>query len=194
MVVSLLFTAFTISIFSQNENSNKFSFETFVNFGIEEQLTLLGVEYGSHLNYSFVPRFGASLSLGSFQSLTTWDSWHVQNVSDMLLSLNLYGDLLKNNRHTLRLSAGATYFKGDLAHATLYIRNEALGINEYIPRLFDVHIYNNIGMNLKISYIYALSEKWSLGGNIHGYEIFDGFDDGFFKTLLSFGVSIGYKF
>ena len=194
ITIIMLFIACINATFSQNRQSATFSFETFANLGIEEQLALFGVEYGSRLNYSFASRFGASLSLGSFQSLTMWDSWRVQDVSDMLLSLNLYSDLFKNNRNTLRLSVGATYFRGSLAHATLYIKNEALGINEYIPRIFDVYINNNIGMNLRVSYIYTLSEKWSLGANIHGYEIFDGLDDGLFKTLLSLGLSVGYKF
>lgn len=195
LLLFFLFATLSTSAFSQSKLANSWSLEPFVSFGIEEELALFGLEYGSQLNYSIYDRFGASFSLGSFQSITKWDNWRVQNASEMLVSLNLFVDVLKiKEKNRLRLSAGATYFRGDVAHANQYIDILEDDIPVSKPVSYDVLLYNNIGMNIKLSYLYQFSDKWYMGINLHGYEIFDGIDDGLFIKTLSFGGSVGYNF
>ena len=96
LFIFLLFTAY-VSVFSQDVTAvDRWSAESFVALANEEQLNLFGVEYGTRLNYNIFDRFGASVSLGSFQSLWAKKRWKVRNVSRMLLSVNVFGDIIKS--------------------------------------------------------------------------------------------------
>ena len=89
LFIFLLFTA-SVSVFSQDVTAvDRWSAESFVALASEEQLNLFGIEYGTRLNYNVFDRFGASVSLGSFQSLWAKKRWEVKNVSRMLLSVNV---------------------------------------------------------------------------------------------------------
>lgn len=185
-------TLCSYTLFAQEDGNGKWSMGFSANFGIEEQLGLMGLKYDISTDYSIIDRLGVTLSLGSFQSISRWDPWRIQNSSQMLLSLNLFGDVLKfgNGNHRIRLSAGGTYFLGDIAHANWYIING----NDYIPFAYKVDLYNNIGLNAKISYLYSITDRWNIGFNVHGYEIFDEFFDGLFVHIISVGFSAGYRF
>ena len=69
LFIFLLFTA-SVSVFSQDVTAvDRWSAESFVALANEEQLNLFRIKYNTRLNYNVFDRFGASVSLGSFQSL-----------------------------------------------------------------------------------------------------------------------------
>ncbi|MDR2840117.1 MAG: hypothetical protein LBV75_02470 [Paludibacter sp.] len=197
MKVKSLFLGLLLCIstaaFSQNNTTSRWSLEPFVAFGMENVETLPGMEYGVQSNYAILDRFGLQASLGSFQSLTADKSWKVNNSSYMLFSLNVFGDLISTQKgHKLRLSAGATYFRGDLVYFHSY---ENTANNNYNPtpvmdRDYTLNIYNNIGINVKLSYLCPLTDNWYLGVNLNGYDIIDKS----FLQIASLGCSLGYKF
>ncbi len=188
LYLSILFCITIINVC--DAQTSKWSIEMSGLWGVEEDLGLMGIEHSTKINYSIIDRGGVSLSLGQFQSLTQWQSWDIQNASEMIVSANLFGDILKYKRNRLRLRVGASYFRGDISHANWFVRHNGI----WKPLTYDVYIYNNIGMNLNLSYIHSFSDNWYMGVNIQGYEIFDGILDWRFIHILSGGLSVGYNF
>jgi hypothetical protein len=155
------------------------------------ELGMLGAEYGMQVNYFLLDRLGLQVSLGSFQSLSTDKIYSVRNSSYMLASINLFGDMIKTKReHRLRLSAGCTYLRGDLAMGAWYVDDTDDGIQNYRPIGYDVDIYNTIGVNAKISYLFPISDKWFGGVNLKFYDEIDGI----FCSVAALDFSIGFNF
>jgi hypothetical protein len=191
LLIIFIFSALCTSAFSQSKIVNKWSIEPFVAFGIESEFSLMGLEYGIQTNYSLLDRLGAQVSIGSFQSLQKQHSWQKANSSYMLVSLNIFGDLLRTKKgHRIRLSAGGTYFKGDLAYGEWYINASETDPDAFVPVTYKLYLYNNVGLNVKLSYLCPLTDKWQLGINLKGYDIIDGL----FLHILSVGCSAVYNF
>jgi hypothetical protein len=175
-----------IFLFSQ-EKSSKWSAELDVNVGAELEMLSFGLEYGTKINYSIIDRFGVFTSIGSFQSMYRKSKHGVKNnYSTFLWSIDVFGDIIKNQKgHRLRLSAGATYFKGALTYEAVLINEEPVTINwQY---------YNKIGLNVILSYQFPIAQKWYMNVNAKMYDIPSG-SWATFTDIWSFGVSVGYKF
>ncbi|MDR1543725.1 MAG: hypothetical protein LBS50_04810 [Prevotellaceae bacterium] len=191
IIAIFLFSVLCTFSFSQSKIANRWAIEPFAAFGIESEFSLMGLEYGVQTNYSILDRLGAQISLGSFQSLQKQYSWQRANSSYMLVSLDIFGDLLRTKKgHRIRLSAGGTYFKGDLAYASWYINTSDTNPDAFKPFFYKLRLYNNIGLNVKLSYLCPLTDKWQLGINLKGYDIIDGM----FLHILSVGCSAVYTF
>lgn len=141
----------SISIFAQH--NSKFSYETGLGIAWEGDYGMIGLNQYNTLNYNFSNLFTLSSNLGFFQS-TNFPNDFSSNASSILCDLNLNYNALKNNKSSLILGAGLTYFKGALSY------DEGTLINP-IQR---VTYYNNIGINAVLKYKYRISERWS--GNI----------------------------
>ena len=183
----------SLSATSQESWRNTFSIEPFIGWGEEMIVGLWGIEYGTRVNYSIFDRFGLSASLGSFQSLTkSWNGWKAKNTSEMLASAGIYVDILKcKDRHRLRLATGATYFW--ITALTHYFNKN---IHPDIPQevVYIHRLYKKFGTNLRLSYLYQFSDKWFLGVNLQGYELFNNNNDGLFTDNVTLGMSVGYNF
>ncbi|MDR0830827.1 MAG: hypothetical protein LBN95_12085 [Prevotellaceae bacterium] len=184
--LTIIVCIFALSIFSQSKIANKWSAEAMLGIGNEFELDNWGLEYGLQINYSLLDRLGFYTSLGSFQSLFNKSDMS-SNYSNLLWNLDVFGDIIRTQKgHRLRLAAGATYFKGDLG----YVMGAFATENGNEPFAWNIIYYNNIGINVNLSYHYPITEKWYLGVNAKAYDIIDGL----FLQVVTVGVSVGYNF
>ncbi|MDR0830829.1 MAG: hypothetical protein LBN95_12095 [Prevotellaceae bacterium] len=181
------FCLISLAIFSQSKIANKWSAEAMLGVGTEFEAGTWGLEYGVQINYSLLDRLGFYTSLGSFQSLFETSGIHKTNYSNLLWNLDIFGDIIRTQKgHRLRFAAGATYFKGALAFDSVSIGDEA---GDYVVA-WQAYYFNNIGINVNLSYICPLPKKWYLGVNLKAYD----YVDGFFMQIATVGCSVGYNF
>ena len=90
---------------------------------------------------------------------------------------------------------GGTYLRGDVAHGSWYIDlNGDDGIEDFTPVTYMVLLYNKIGMNVRISYLFPIADRWLMGINLQGYEDFGRRQQIDFLHISSLGCSVSYKF
>jgi hypothetical protein len=187
-LIIILLLALTTNVgFSQSKIINKWSAEAMLGVGTEFEAGTWGLEYGLQINYSLLDRLGFYTSLGSFQSLFETSGIHKKNYSNLLWNLDIFGDIIRTQKgHRLRLAAGAAYFKGALAFDSVSIGDET---DEYTVA-WQAYYFNNIGINIHLSYICPLPKKWYLSVNLKAYD----YVDGFFMQIATVGCSVGYNF
>lgn len=165
-----------------------------------------GIIGSAGMNYYFVDRIGLNTNIGGFQSFIEW-KWH--NSSFFKWDADLFFDVLRTKKdHRLRLSTGASWFRGATSAVSAY-STQTDGTVDIIS--YRNYFHNGIGVNFKIQYRFPIAEKWYLGINGEFYwlpNFYEGTEprtndydyvynvpayvgDGIIPVL---GVTVGYKF
>ena len=67
------------------------------------------------------------------------------------------------------------------------------GIEDFTPVTYKIVKYYKIGMNLRISYLFPIADRWLMRVNLQGYEDFGVYPIDFWH-ISSLGCSVSYKF
>jgi hypothetical protein len=212
-LVLILFFALSSSVCFAQSAEGKWTSEFALNWGHYPNSGIWGVEYGAGINYHIFNRLGISTQLHSFQGLTPWSlnsnysvgdpiAWEKERIYDgnysmTLWNVNVFSDLFvtpKNKR--LRLQIGATYFRGASSYVNykLFEGEYPGGMEGKIQSIKQV-IVNQVGMNMRLSYLFNLSDQLYLNVNLAAYaggEIWISKDP--YLDILSIGATVGYRF
>jgi hypothetical protein len=194
--VIILCCVCSLSAYSQIDNKGKFSIEPVLAFSFEYNLHRFGLEYGTNVNYSILDRLGVQAGITSFQSMLEPKSYTISNCSYMIISLDVFGDIIKTSKgQRLRLALGGTYLKGALAYADWYTDSTPdNGIDDYIPRTYSVSKYSCFAINAKLTYIIPLNNRWNLSPYMGVYRPLTGELKGLSFELISVGCTTTYNF